>query len=349
MIIFNPKKVFLANVNEVEVCLDNNGEIKTYPMKNENGVFKYEENSEYTNYIFKSKGKMYCTHKIEYVVVSTMSSGKSTFINALMGRDIMPSENQACTGKIFKIESLFGNQEDMMCIKKGGKVERYPLEEEILKKLNLEENIDQIDIQVKYPNIYNNISIYDTPGVNSFQNKGHKEITYNFLEKSKIKNVIYILNATSLITDDDNFFLIDIEELKNKKDIKIMFILNKIDALEQKKESKEKIVNKIKDYLEKNGFEDFSIFPLSAYCSKLIRKALSGTLKTRSEISKLIKYYNLSNIEENLEKDKYIQVENFKFSVNKLEKMLEETGIIEIERALQSIKEFKPTFSLRVI
>lgn len=349
MIIFNPKKVFLNNINEVEICLDNNGEMKTYPMENENGVFKYETESEYTNYFFKSKERTYCTHKIEYVVISTMSSGKSTFINALMGKDIMPSENQACTGKIFKLESLFGEQKDTMCIKKEGKLERYILEEKILRDLNMEEDIDQIDIQIKYPNICNNISIYDTPGVNSFQNKGHKDITYNFLEKSKIKNIIYILNATNLATEDDQFFLLDIEELKNKKDMKIMFILNKIDALDKNKENKEEIIEGTEKYLKENGFENYLLFPLSAYCAKLIRKCLNKNLKTRTEILDLKKYYNLSTIEDNLEKDEIICLGNFKFSVDKLKKMLEETGIIKIEKALQNINEFKPTFSLRVI
>lgn len=349
MIIFNPRRLFLNNINEVEICLDNNGNIKKYPMTNEKGIFKYEEDSEYTNYFFESKGRTYCTHKIEYVVVSTMSSGKSTFINALMGKNIMPSENQACTGKIFKLESLFGEQKDMMCIKRNGKLERYLLEEKVLKKLNLEEGIDQIDIQVKYPNIHNNISIYDTPGVNSFQNKGHKDVTYSFLEKSKIKNIIYIFNATNLATEDDQFFLLDIEELKNKKDLKIMFILNKIDNIDKTKENKEKIIEGVEKYIKDNGFENYSLFPLSAYCAKLIRKALNNNLKTRAEILDLKKYYNLSKIEEDLEKDELISIINFNFSVKKLEKMLEETGIIQIEKALQNINEFNPTFSLRVI
>ena len=36
------------------------------------------------------------------LVVSTMSSGKSTLINALIGQDLFPSRNDACTAKIIK-------------------------------------------------------------------------------------------------------------------------------------------------------------------------------------------------------------------------------------------------------
>ena len=38
-----------------------------------------------------------------------MSSGKSTLINALLGEELLPNENQACTSKIFKIIDRMGS------------------------------------------------------------------------------------------------------------------------------------------------------------------------------------------------------------------------------------------------
>ncbi len=37
------------------------------------------------------------------VVVATMSSGKSTLINALLGKEILPSSNRACTALRYSI------------------------------------------------------------------------------------------------------------------------------------------------------------------------------------------------------------------------------------------------------
>lgn len=37
------------------------------------------------------------------VVMATMSSGKSTLINALLGQQILPSRNEACTAKMYSI------------------------------------------------------------------------------------------------------------------------------------------------------------------------------------------------------------------------------------------------------
>ena len=53
-------------------------------------------------------------------VIATMSSGKSTLINALLGKRLMPSKNEACTATITKIldndgegfEAVAYNQED---------------------------------------------------------------------------------------------------------------------------------------------------------------------------------------------------------------------------------------------
>ena len=41
--------------------------------------------------------------EFEVAVIATMSSGKSTLLNALLGRELMPSKNEACTATIARI------------------------------------------------------------------------------------------------------------------------------------------------------------------------------------------------------------------------------------------------------
>ena len=36
-------------------------------------------------------------------VVATMSSGKSTFINSIIGEEIMPEKNEACTARTMAV------------------------------------------------------------------------------------------------------------------------------------------------------------------------------------------------------------------------------------------------------
>lgn len=42
--------------------------------------------------------------EFEIAVVATMSSGKSTLLNSFLGKNLIPSKNQACTAKITRIE-----------------------------------------------------------------------------------------------------------------------------------------------------------------------------------------------------------------------------------------------------
>ena len=42
----------------------------------------------------------------KYLVIGTMSAGKSTFLNSLIGLEIFPSKNEACTSKVI---SYFAN------------------------------------------------------------------------------------------------------------------------------------------------------------------------------------------------------------------------------------------------
>ena len=53
---------------------------------------------------FFAKGIEIDTKKIfPMLVIATMSSGKSTLINALLGQQILPSKNEACTAKTYSI------------------------------------------------------------------------------------------------------------------------------------------------------------------------------------------------------------------------------------------------------
>ena len=58
-------------------------------------------------------------------VISTMSSGKSTLINALVGKELLPSSNRACTAKSIAI--LDNDMQDEFLIHAIDKDENYSL------------------------------------------------------------------------------------------------------------------------------------------------------------------------------------------------------------------------------
>lgn len=259
-----------------------------------------------------------------FAVLSTMSSGKSTLINALLGKDILPSENQACTGKIFEI-SNFKIENEIIQALKNEEVVFSEIDKDKLGELNNNNEIDKIKIGVKFYGINKEIVLYDTPGVNNYMNKDHEEVTYNFLEKNEIKNIIYILNATQIGVNDDKKFLLDLKEFYKNQEVNIIFLLNKIDTIDSEYENKNLILENTKDYLKNLGFENSILIPTSAQIAKILRKGINNNLETRRE---RLEFKN--HIDMYLEKNN-ISINKKTIGKKMIEKMISETGIKELE------------------
>ncbi|MGL5612163.1 dynamin family protein [Cetobacterium sp.] len=259
-----------------------------------------------------------------FAVLSTMSSGKSTLINALLGKDILPSENQACTGKIFEI-SNFKIENEIIQALKNEEVVFSEIDKDKLGELNNNNEIDKIKIGVKFYGINKEIVLYDTPGVNNYMNKDHEEVTYNFLEKNEIKNIIYILNATQIGVNDDKKFLLDLKEFYKNQEINIIFLLNKIDTVDLEYENKNLILENTRDYLKNLGFENSILIPTSAQIAKILRKGINNNLETRRE---RLEFKN--HIDMYLEKNN-ISINKKTIGKKMIEKMISETGIKELE------------------
>ncbi|MGL5369070.1 MAG: dynamin family protein [Cetobacterium somerae] len=259
-----------------------------------------------------------------FAVLSTMSSGKSTLINALLGKDILPSENQACTGKIFEI-SNFKIENEIIQALKNEEVVFSEIDKDKLGELNNNNEIDKIKIGVKFYGINKEIVLYDTPGVNNYMNKNHEEVTYNFLEKNEIKNIIYILNATQIGVNDDKKFLLDLKEFYKNQEINIIFLLNKMDTVDLEYENKNLILENTRDYLKNLGFENSILIPTSAQIAKILRKGINNNLETRRE---RLEFKN--HIDMYLEKNN-ISINKKTIGKKMIEKMISETGIKELE------------------
>lgn len=262
-----------------------------------------------------------------FAVLSTMSSGKSTLINALLGKEILPSENQACTGKIFEICNV--KTKTTIHGLKNNEIIIPEIDIQSLNRLNNMEEIDKVKIQSEFYGIKKKIILYDTPGVNNYMNKKHEQITYEFLEKNKIKNIIYILNATQIGVNDDKKFLVDLKEIYKEKEMSIIFLLNKIDAIDSEAENKNRILKNTKVYLENIGFTNSILIPTSAQTAKILRKGINNELETRKEKIEFKTY-----IDSYLEKKDLL---NSDVVIDKklIGKIMLETGIKKLERIIQ--------------
>ena len=132
--------------------------------------------------------------------------------------------------------------------------------------------------------------LVDTPGPNNSQNEEHHKRTYRVIKDDKrMPMVLYIMNATQLFTNDDNFLIQAVAEAvksqhgKQARD-RFIFVINKADELDpQKGDSIDKAIGDAQRYLQKHGIEQANIYPISAYIAKVIRMYKNGVPLARRE------------------------------------------------------------------
>lgn len=218
-------------------------------------------------------------------VIATMSSGKSTLINALLRKKLMPSKNEACTATITEI--LDNDQEIFKAVVLDD--ENVVLQEiseltyDDMCKLNEDEKVNKIAAQGNVPFLdarSTALMLVDTPGPNNSQNQAHKNTTYRAINSDANNLILYVLNGTQLKTNDDASLLSYAAEQikKGGKQVRdrFIFVINKMDAFNPEEEDVEKVIAAAKSYLATYGIEDPQIFPCSAFTALNIRTYLEG-------------------------------------------------------------------------
>ncbi len=213
-------------------------------------------------------------------VIATMSSGKSTLINALLQKKLMPAKNEACTATITKILDNGDDKFSAIAYDENGE----PLKEieeltyETMEELNQDKNVSDILVKGNIPFLDSEnmaLMLVDTPGPNSAQNQEHRNATYRAINNDSNNLVLYVLNATALGTVDDASLLKYVAEQMKKggKQVRdrFLFVINKMDAFNIQEESIEKAIDSAKKYLSEYGIEEPQIFPCSAYTALYIR------------------------------------------------------------------------------
>lgn len=218
-------------------------------------------------------------------VIATMSSGKSTLINALLGKKLMPTKNEACTAKITEIldndietfTAVLQDENDQVIY------EISDLTYEIMSEVNDNEKVHRISAEGNIPFLdakSTALMLVDTPGPNNSQNQEHKNTTYRAINSDSNNLILYVLNATQLKTNDDAALLSYVADQikKGGKQVRdrFLFVINKMDGFNPEEEDIGKAIIAAKRYLASYGIEDPQIFPCSAYTALNIRTCLEG-------------------------------------------------------------------------
>jgi hypothetical protein len=289
--------------------------------------------------------------EFEINVIATMSSGKSTLINSLLSKKILPSSNEACTATITRIKDIDNSHFIGRAYSKN-KQEIYTtyqeeINYEIMKEWNGNKNVSTIEIEGDISFVKANeitLVITDTPGPNNSNDKSHKQTLLDMLDSNKYKPLIlYVMNATQLgITDDNELLNNVIAKLQNadkQTRDSFLFVINKVDLLKPNDDDLETILKNIKDYLEKKGVENPNIFPVAALPALEIRSKVQGQLE---EFHRNY-YIELMNVDKNLYLEKYTplpprdkkEIKNEMENGNREKTALIHTGIPSLEKVIR--------------
>ena len=165
-------------------------------------------------------------------VVGEFSSGKSTFINALIGKDILLHSVNETTAAITNIHNVKNNEPLFQhCIVDYNDGKQIQLENfdslkvytTVQSNHNVARDISLVSIFVNFLNVSHPTVVVDTPGLNGIADK-HSEITINEVKKAHV--CIYLLSMKGLTNSDIDFIKI----LQNYQS-KFIFVQNFIDTL----------------------------------------------------------------------------------------------------------------------
>lgn len=227
----------------------------------------------------------------EVIVVATMSAGKTTVINSLIGMELLHSANEATTATI----TVIHNKDDLKDFK-GNAYDYYDniietqesISSSTLRQWNADKNIKKIDLVGNIQTLHNDtleLVLYDTPGPNNSQDDNHEALTMEVINDGNYGLILYVINATQLGINDDKILLNKIRRTLDKDPHKeIIFLLNKADCLDHEKgESLDNLMNNAKTYISNNGFDDPVIIPICAKDALIASKYLNNQTLTRSQ------------------------------------------------------------------
>ncbi len=173
------------------------------------------------------------------VVAGEFNSGKSSFINALLGERVLPEGVTPTTDRI-------------NLLRWGPETSEQHVEAFLLERTHPAE-------------VLREISIVDTPGTNAIIRR-HEELTRDFLPRADL--VLFVTSADRPFTESERGFLEQIREWGKK----IVFVVNKVDIL-TRPEDRQQVLDFVSQNAQALLGEPPRIFPVSARDAMAARTA----------------------------------------------------------------------------
>lgn len=248
--------------------------------------------------------------KYQVAVIAAMKAGKSTFLNSLIGADVLASESEACTVCRTDIRPIDAGQTPRLLEFREG--ERLPVviaegeAGQIRKKFldrtheirttNNQDNTTRFELEHPIEAISEltslaGFTLVDTPGPNEWETANFNTVSLKQTALEVIRTcdaILFILDYTSFKDNTNTELLKELidqrsEFLANSKG-KIYFILNKVDRKSEKDRPIVDVVEGLRHDLIGFGIPEPIIYPVSAW-QGLLAKLILQASATQSDIT----------------------------------------------------------------
>lgn len=283
------------------------------------------------------------------VVLGEFKRGKSTFVNSLLGADLLPTDVLPETAVISAI--AYNDTPGVEAVYQDGTTEKNSLDATYLKRFsasdpsNEYQNIKYLKINYPADILKNHLILVDTPGVDDL-NEQRCDVTYNFIPKANV--ILFLLDAKSPLKRTEMEF-IEKHILPMGLD-NIIFLVNKYDNVDEEEDENyfEILQNRIQSAFSKDckdTLKTLRIYPISA---KWAMKGIvdhdkrfldaSGIIPVYDMIRKMAFDGDVEQIKLKQWKNRYNQLLQHQIHKLKGQKALRSANIDTLQEAAKNLK-----------
>lgn len=167
-------------------------------------------------------------------IAGEFSTGKSTLINALLGKALLPTALEACTAVVTRIRRAEADEEPGVLVTFSRSGTRRVAEEALRSSLTFQGQAGDdlpVEAEVLLPAgtfLDHGIEIVDTPGVNDPEARG-EQVTLGFLPKADA--IIFVTHAARAFKESEIDFLRD--RVGDQDRGRVLFVVNACDLIEE--------------------------------------------------------------------------------------------------------------------
>jgi len=194
---------------------------------------------------------------IDVAIFGQFKAGKSSFLNCLIGKDVLPVGVIPVTTAITRLQ--YGEKERVIIHYYDGNAEEVPLEriEEYTSESRNpanRKNVEIVDVELPCLEDFSGLRLVDTPGLGSIF-KYHRETSANWLPEAG--TAIVAISADRPLSENDLALIGDLREHTPR----VVLLLTKVDLLND--EQQQEVIRFFQETLRKELDIELEVFPFS--------------------------------------------------------------------------------------